>query len=633
MKKLLFIPISIFLFGIVACSEDKTEDTLTGQYAPLEVSLSSTSLCMGETLTATIRIADSEEGEELQRNDFRLYFEAIESGAHTDLFRDFTSEILFPKGSEEITVEFPVRESDIEGEHTVLLWVSAEGRTIAGASQTITISDYHYITFSVMDSQTSDVTEGTTFVLQAEIAEPASEDLTIMITPETGAAADFENLPATMTILRGETRAQSDAVTVALDDGGNYEDRTWTFTGTASNAKYAVKEFSLTRIDGDAQKGDRLLDERWVYDNPDAAFYSTATQSSYLSCPSYKEGDMLMTKSATAGEGSKHPNRTLAAEGWTLLNAVEFHALDGWSFSRSAKNAYGINPVVVANGWAAQNTVKVETNCFIANDKYTHVTDEGYLRMWSAKDNGSATSGGGERYFGSAALYANKPANSIAKNTAITEGTRIEIRARLRGKLQGFNYAIWLQGNDQSLTWPEYGEIDIMENPVSVTDVAGTSNTVHQTLHWGEVIDGAHANPTLNRQIEASEWNIYWVEIVDATTVKMGINGMTTRVFTAADNNTSNSYEWPFCNAKNPQGFHILLTPGVASDWAGSQNNMTQDQINAGAWADPAFVSMSYEESKTSDLAPRMEIDWIRYWKNSNYSDLGFGVNANAKMF
>lgn len=629
MKKLLAF---LLLFGMVACTEKQPEEII-GETTPLKVTLNSSSLCMGETLIVTVSVDDSKEGEELHRNDFQLYFEALESGTYTDLFSDFSPEITFPCDQDEITVEFPVRDSGIKGEHTVLLWVSAAGRAIEGASRTITVSDYHYVSVSVKDSESGDVTEGGTFVLKASVSEPAPADLKITIVPESGVESDFVNLPSAITILKGQKSAESEAVTVSRDDGGKYDDRIWNFTAKVDNGKYAVRSFSLTRIDCDAQKGDRLLDERWVYDNPDAPFYSELTKDSYLKCPSYREDGVLMTKSATAGEGDPHPNRLLAAEGWTLLNAVEFHAIDGWSLSRSAKNNYGINPVAVANGWAEQSTVKVEMNCFIDNSKYTNVTDEGYLRMWSCKDNGSAKSGGGARYFGSAALYANKAANSIAKNTAITEGTRVEVRARLRGKLQGFNYAIWLQGNNQVLEWPKYGEIDIMENPVSVTDVAGTSNTVHQTLHWGEVIDGKHANPTVNKQIDASEWNIYWLEIVDATTVKLGINGVTTKVFTASDNNTSNSYEWPFCNAFNPQGFHILLTPGVASDWAGSQNNMNQAQINAGEWADPAFRTMTYEESKTSDIAPRMEIDWIRYWKNSNYSDLNFGVNGNAKMF
>lgn len=637
MKK---IAIILGLLGAVACSDDKTEDAAGGTKSPLEVTLNSISLCRGETLTATVRIDDSEEGEALRQSDFQLYFEAIEDGAHTDLFAEFPSEVTFPAGSESVTVDFPIRESGFTGEHTVLLWVSAEGRAITGAAQTVTIGDYHYVTVSIRDASSMDVVEGTTFVLQAEIAEPAEEDLVIAITPEDDSAlGDFEDFPSTLTIAAGETVAESGEVTVVWDDGETQEDHDWVFAGTVGNEKYAVKSFTITRIDNDLAKGDRLQDERWVYDYPDQAFYSTSTEAyNYLTCPSYKEGDVLMTRSTTYGEGSKHPNRNLA-DTWTLLNAVEFHALNGWSYSRTALNAYGLYPALTANGWGAQDTQTIQETCYVNNEKFTNVTDDGYLRMWAAHDSGTATAGTGDksRNFGAAALYANKIGTNTAvpQHTVITVGTRIEVRARIRGALQGFNYAIWLMGNSNntSTDWPECGEIDIMENPVPTpTIAAGNSalslNTVHQTLHYGVPVDGVHANPTVYNVIEPSEWNIYWVEIVDENTINVGINGTTTRTFTSSDN----SYKWAFNRDVNPNGLHILLTAGLAAEW--SCGELTLEEVNAGGWADSEFLNLTYEESKTSDLTPRMEIDWIRYWINENYTTDGAGsVNVNGKFF
>ena len=299
MKKLF---IFLGFFGMVACSDDKTEDLLSGQRSPLEVTLNSTSLCRGETLTATIRFDATDENAVEERKDFQLYFESLENGAPSELFAEFPAEVTFPADQEQITVDFPIKESGFTGEHTVKLWVSAEGRAITGAAQTIT------------------VIEGTTFVLQAQIAEPAPEDLVITITPENDAATgDFENFPSTLTIAAGETVAESAEVTVAWDNGETQEDHDWNFAATVGNDKYAVKPFTITRIDADLAKGDRLLDERWVYDNPDQAFYSTNTAAKYLTCPSYKEGDVLMTKNTVYGQGSKHPNRNLA-DTWTLLN-------------------------------------------------------------------------------------------------------------------------------------------------------------------------------------------------------------------------------------------------------------------------------------------------------------------------
>ena len=56
--------------------------------------------------------------------------------------------------------------------------------------------------------------------------------------------------------------------------------------------------------------------------------------------------------------------------------------------------------------------------------------------------------------------------------------------------------------------------------------------------------------------------------------------------------------------------------------------------VDIGGWADPEFLDLTYEESKTSDLTPRMEVDWIRYWINENYTTDGAGgVNPNGKFF
>lgn len=631
MKKLMIL---LGFLGAVACSEDKTEDSAAVTKSPLEVTLNATSFCRGETMTATIRIADTEEGAALQESDFQLYFETIENGAHSDLFAEFPSEVTFPAGSDQITVDFPIKESGFTGEHSVKLWVSAVGRAIEGAAQTVTIGDYHYVTIAVKGATSNDVIEGQTFVLQASILEPAASDLVITLTPEEQTAlADFENFPTTLTIPAGETLGETQEVTVAWDEGETQEDHSWNFTGTTANDKYAVKPFALTRIDNDLAKGDRLLDERWVYDYPDRTFYSSATQALYLACPSYKEGDMLMTKSTEYGKGSKHPNRTLA-DTWTLLNAVEFQALEGWSYSRTALNNFGVRPALTENGWGAQTTASIEETCYINNAKFTDVTNEGYLRMWAAKDQGQASTGTGDktRTFGAAALYANKIGlnTTVPQHTLISVGTRIEVRARIRGALQGFNFAIWLMGNSNNKTtdWPDCGEIDIMENPVMTSDVAGTINTVHQTLHYGTPVDDVHANPTVSNTIEPSEWNIYWVEIVDEKTINMGINGTTTRTFTSDDN----SFKWAFNREMNPDGLHILLTTGLAADWA--CGDLTLEQINSGSWADPQFTALSYNDSKSSDLTPRMEIDWIRYWINENYTTEGTStVNTAGKFF
>ncbi len=631
MKKLF---IFLGFFGLVACSDDKTEDLLPGQKTPLEVTLNSTSLCRGETLTATIRFNKSDEGPAEARTDFQLYFETIEDGAPSDLFANFPSEVTFPADKEQITVDFPIKESGFTDEHKVKLWVSAEGRAITGAAQTITIGEYHYITVSVKGAASTDVTEGQTFVLQAEIAESAPEDLVVTLKAgDDSALADFENFPETLTIEAGETVAESAEVTVAWDNGETQEDHVWNFTGTVGNEKYMVNAFTITRIDSDLAKGERLLDERWVYDYPDRAFYSKTFEEKYKVCPSYKEGDMLMTKNSTFGLGSKHPNRSLS-ETWTLLNALEFHALPG---ANSGSTRYGVNEYGNCKpfGMADQNTKAIQETCYVSNDKFSNVTDEGILRLWAAKDPGNATGGGsGSREFGAAALYSSKIGNNTfaPQNTLIRVGTRVEVRARVSGALQGFNYAIWLMGNSNNKTtpWPQCGEIDIMENPVFTSNVAGTINTVHQTLHYGTPVGDAHANPTVNKVIKPTDWNIYWVEIVDESTIVFGINGEKTATFTKTNPNFS-SYQWPFNNTDNVNGFHFLLTAGLAAEWACGP--LSLEEVNAGGWAASEFLNLTYEQTKTSDLTPRMEIDWVRFWINENYTTEGAGGVNNVALF
>ena len=150
-----------------------------------------------------------------------------------------------------------------------------------------------------------------------------------------------------------------------------------------------------------------------------------------------------------------------------------------------------------------------------------------------------------------------------------------------------------------------------MENPAgSITGM----NTVHQTIHMGDLATGTYKNPTTQNGInKMDQWNIYWVEIVDDHTIKMGINGKTTKVVTPADLGNASS-EWPFNLEKNPLGFHYLLTLGAPSEWA-----LGYTDIPPVGW-DSGFSTITYEASKTNQETPRMEIDWIRYYSNDNYS-------------
>ncbi len=501
-----------------------------------------------------------------------------------------------------------------------------------------------YVTLAIDGSTSATVKEGATFTVTATAGNLPEDDLTITYSIAEDGDTWFDPAEGTIVIPAGSTKASSGTITAIEDDGQYYDQMTFTVSGSASDEAYTVYSCKITRNDNDTDKSDYAYDETWVYENPDAAFYSDATESLYLDCPSYSEDGVLMTKYDidTDTDGSPHPNADLAAEGWTLLNAYEFHAIDGDNYSRTAKNDYGVCPVGVPNGWGAQSVARVVASQFVDNTKYTNVTDEGYLRLFGCTDTGTASSVGETRHMGAAACYASKWMSGgpyKAQNTPLGEGTRVEIRMRLRGDRQGYLFALWMQGNEAQINadtdksvWPAYGEIDILENHV----VKGQEelpiwNRADQTLHWGyedSSLSNTHANPTVQTVLDNIEdWNIYWVEIVDAETLKMGVNGLTARTFTKADvTNGHGDYDWPFCNSYNPYGFHILLT--MRAGYPDYEDGATD-------WKTSDFAALSYDDAIDSDVTPRMEIDWIRYWKNSNYdySSMTFPVNQTVNLF
>lgn len=620
MKKIIITLASVLC--LAACHRE-TPPVDPEPNAPLEVTYNATYLAAGETLTAELAVVEDESSK--PRTDLTIYVEAFENGAYCTLFdQTFPMEVKLAATDTRLTLDFPITDADIEGEHEVKFWFSAENTPIKGASTDIVITDVYHVTFCVKDSTEMHFTEGKAFELQANSPVPVAQDLHIGISVSAEDAQWFETLPQEIVIAKGESTGYG-AVKAAKDGDEYYSDIFVDFTATVKNdSKYMAESFTLERLDCDTQRGDRLNDERWVYDDPDMPFFSKNTKAMWPACPSPQGVEMV--GSNKHGQGSAHPNPKIAEQGWTLAGAYEFHAIDGWSYSRGALSG-GIHPVAVANGWGEQATKSVEANMAVANTKYTDVTNEGILRMWACKETRAAQTGGSKSYSGGA-MYGNKSINTTMQNTvSIVEGTRLEVRARVRGAVKGFNYAVWLMGNsnNNSVDWPTCGEIDIFENPVFIDDVENAKQTMHQTLHWGANADSGHHNPTENRKLDdVSNWNIYWVEIVDATTVRMGINGYTTREFKASD--YADPQNWPFCKEKNPKGFSLLITPGLADSWTGA-NPATDD------WADPAFLNLTYQQSITSELTPRLEIDWIRVWANENYDASQAPVNGQAKMF
>lgn len=606
------LPLGIWAITMTGCDDEQMAPL--PKPVPLALSVESNSLVMGEKLAITFTVKD-EQGAGLAANEeFDIYLTAMDGSTDVSktVFDNFPEMVTFPQGEKTFKISVPVKSSGITESVLMKLSAFARGYKMDGSEQAIKISDYYRTSASILGNSDLVVKEGDTFILHLQVDVPTLEDVEVTVTPGAGEADFYENLPSTLTIPAGKTSVDSEPITM-LTDGYPFGDKKLTLTFTTESAHHPLlaEKMEITKQDIDTPLGSELEDERYVYTSPDVPFYSTKNEAAFKK--------WWGTKAAQAmPDGTPHPNEELAAEGWKFVNAMEFHAIDGQC--RNAKNANGVCPVL---GMAAQNTAAVQKFMAVNNDKYTDVTDEGYLKMWAVKEKTEATGGGGgQKEYGFSACFSGKFTMNGAfapQHTWIGVGTRIETRARVRGNKNGFNAAIWLQGNTQNIqgnpynAWPRYGEIDIMENPVG--QVTGT-NVAHQTVHMGNqaASPSTYKNPTTSNTLtKMNEWNIYWVEIVDDHTIKLGINGKTTKVITPDDLGAARE-EWPFNLDKNPKGLHYLLTLGAPSAWGLGYKD------NPPAGWDTGFASISYGASKTSQEIPRMEIDWIRYYANDNYS-------------
>lgn len=606
MNKAIYAILSVLMVAVLYSCTKNLLDPLV-KPVPLQVKLSSQSLVMGDELTIEIFVDEEENPEVTAPEEFDIYFSA-KSGT-TDVsdavFENLPEKVTFPKGERRMEVKVPIKREGITSTYALDLTTFVRGYKINGATQSIIVSDFHYTIVGLKNKPDREVQEGNSFVLTASVGVPSSEEIVVHIAAKAGEEDEYENLPATLTIPQGATSVESSDIILKEDQiyTGN-KSLTLLISSEATKHPLYENELTILKRDIDAPLGSLLLDERWVYDNPNTPFVSSRNKAAVMAWYDKEVVEMSI--------GDPHPK----IAGWKFYNALEFHAIQA-AYRDVTINSFGN---YVPKGFAAQSTVMVQKVMAVNNDKYSTITGEGYMKMWAVKEPTAAIGGAsGPRDYGFSAFYSSKfnpnNATQIPQHTRIYPGMRIEIRARLRGERNGFNCAIWLQGNAQNtLAWPLYGEIDILENPVgSKTGI----NTAYQTFHLADqgVADyNPHAAVSMPNM---SDWNIYWVEFVDESTVTMGINGQSNVTLRKSD--MKDPSMWPFDKTINPEGFHLLLTFGAPSEWA------LGNPIPAG-W-DSAFADILYNDSKTNPRTPRMELDWIRYYTNSVY-DIGNKVSA-----
>ena len=137
---------------------------------------------------------------------------------------------------------------------------------------------------------------------------------------------------------------------------------------------------------------------------------------------------------------------------------------------------------------------------------------------------------------------------------------RIDIRAALP-EGQGIWPALWMLGaNIDQVSWPNCGEIDIMEV------VGHQPNKVHGTLHWGDV-NGNHAQygGSKNSSIDLSEeFNVYSI-IWTQTQITWLLNNVQYHVI--------NINEAQFDEFR--ENFFFIMNVAVGGNWPGSPDATT----------------------------------------------------------
>lgn len=593
---------------LISCVE---EEKLSPIPRPVDMDMRTSAeyLVMGDTLTVSFEV--TEEGQ-CSNEDFVIRLSVSEDGQDaSDLFAGFVSEVVFAEGDTLAEVSVPVASSGVTGTHILSLDAFSRGYRISGTPKEIRVADYHKVSLSVRNSSESLAVEGETFVLVASLAVAAKEDVIVGLSVEDGADA-LEGLPESMTIRAGTMSVESSPITV-LPDGGEYDPRTFVFRLTSSSAMHPMSSETLAvgKVDVDKPLGSLVSDERHLYPHPETAYMSSGRVSAVM------EWGGQAAVEVVAGQ-TPHPT----LPGWTFHNAVEFHYIQEMLYNNNIlgqPNAAGGQDR--PHSFADQNTWQAERYMNVDNDRYTAITSGGYMRMWAAKDPSMA------KGYGTAALYCNKFKNPAGPNgngykpayCHILPGMRIEFRMRVGGELNGFNPAIWLTGNSNiqpsgSVPWPTCGEIDVVEVPVG--EVTGKSPW--QTFHFGNAAgDGTDVCKLTSNalsDVDPVEWNIYWMEWTDDSTVSVGVNGRTNVTVTRAEVEEAGAV-WPFDMVQNPYGLNLILTMGypAPAPWVLGFSAEPPE-----GW-DSGFASLSYPESRTSPLAPRMELDWIRYYVSQAY--------------
>lgn len=569
MKNILYkiLPVCLLTIGLTGC-EDETKYRPLPEAVPLTMSINEKAFVMGEHLKVDIKVEPDADGNEVVANeDFDIYFTA-KAGTEdvANVFEPFSSIVTFPKGEKQIQVDFPVKSSGLVGTTTMEFVAFARGYKMANSSQGIKVSDYYRISMSLENNTENVVTEGGKFVLVAKVDKPSSVPLEVTITPKEGEEGRYDNLPSTLTIPAGRTSVKSAAVTIKQD----YEmtgdlQLVLNLKSNSSSNPMTAPALTITMTDLESMADPNLYDMTTVYENPNIMFVS------------YDDDWFTGKETAKMDEGTAHPNAELGSQ-WKFDYAIEFHKNSTSGDYQKLGNATDAN---------RGNVLKIDWT------KYAKVTDEGELNICVGVE--------GTNY-GTAGIHCCKSLGQMwAQNvTRIYPGMRIEMKVRLGGNRTGFVPMIEVKNPATATTCKEAKQsICILKN------VSGSAIT--QSVR-GEVVSDAKSVVSAIPKVE--DYNIYWVELVDENTIKLGINGSTTLEVTRDMLDS-----WPFTKASTgtsvgAKGLYLVMRMDLFGE-----GNSVSSELPAG-W-DTELKSINPANYATE--GPRMIIDWIRFYVNDNY--------------
>ena len=569
MKNILYkiLPVCLLTIGLTGC-EDETKYRPLPEAVPLTMSINEKAFVMGEHLKVDIKVEqDADDNEVVANEDFDIYFTA-KAGTEdvANVFEPFSSIVTFPKGEKQIQVDFPVKTSGLVGTTTMEFVAFARGYKMANSSQGIKVSDYYRISMSLENNTENVVTEGGKFVLVAKVDKPSSVPLEVTITPKEGEEGRYDNLPSTLTTPAGRTSVKSAAVTIKQD----YEmtgdlQLVLNLKSNSSSNPMTAPALTITMTDLESMADPDLYDMTTVYENPNIMFVS------------YDDDWFTGKETAKMDEGTAHPNAELGSQ-WKFDYAIEFHKNSTSGDYQKLGNATDAN---------RGNVLKIDWT------KYAKVTDEGELNICVGVE--------GTNY-GTAGIHCCKSLGQMwAQNvTRIYPGMRIEMKVRLGGNRTGFVPMIEVKNPATATTCKEAKQsICILKN------VSGSAIT--QSVR-GEVVSDAKSVVSAIPKVE--DYNIYWVELVDENTIKLGINGSTTLEVTRDMLDS-----WPFTKASTgtsvgAKGLYLVMRMDLFGE-----GNSVSSELPAG-W-DTELKSINPANYATE--GPRMIIDWIRFYVNDNY--------------